>query len=130
MTEKTIQSAPGSAGQEATYEAQCHGEPDRPAGLRVCVVGASGKLGRYMVRHALDRGYEVVAVCREVSVDKLGSSRGRSRSFRGQRTTARSSSARSAGVTPSLPCWFREGSTSIHREQPRPCSTTPVPGLV
>ncbi len=71
MTEKTIQSAPGSAGQEATYEAQCHGEPDRPAGLRVCVVGASGKLGRYMVRHALDRGYEVVAVCREVSVDKL-----------------------------------------------------------
>jgi NAD(P)-dependent dehydrogenase (short-subunit alcohol dehydrogenase family) len=39
--------------------------------LRVCIVGASGKLGRYMVQHALDRGYEVVAVCRQQSVGKL-----------------------------------------------------------
>jgi hypothetical protein len=38
---------------------------------RVCIVGASGKLGRYMVRHALERGYEVVGVCREQSVHKL-----------------------------------------------------------
>jgi NAD(P)-dependent dehydrogenase (short-subunit alcohol dehydrogenase family) len=38
---------------------------------KVCIVGASGKLGRYMVRHALDRGYEVVGVCREESVEKL-----------------------------------------------------------
>jgi NAD(P)-dependent dehydrogenase (short-subunit alcohol dehydrogenase family) len=38
---------------------------------RVCIVGASGKLGRYMVQHSLDRGYEVVAVCREESVSKL-----------------------------------------------------------
>jgi hypothetical protein len=38
---------------------------------KVCIVGASGKLGRYMVRHCLDRGYEVVGVCRERSVDKL-----------------------------------------------------------
>ncbi|RSM70744.1 short-chain dehydrogenase [Actinoplanes sp. ATCC 53533] len=45
--------------------------------LRVCVVGASGKLGRYMVRHALDRGYEVVAVCREQSVGKLDEFAGR-----------------------------------------------------
>ena len=38
---------------------------------KVCIVGASGKLGRYMVGHALDRGYEVVGVCREQSVGKL-----------------------------------------------------------
>ncbi|MGY0231823.1 NAD(P)-dependent oxidoreductase [Longispora urticae] len=40
-------------------------------GRRVCIVGASGKLGRHMVRHALDRGFEVVGVCREKSVHKL-----------------------------------------------------------
>jgi hypothetical protein len=40
-------------------------------GKRVCIVGASGKLGRYMVQHALDRGYQVVGVCREQSVHKL-----------------------------------------------------------
>ncbi len=39
--------------------------------MKVCIVGASGKLGRYMVRHALDRGYEVVGVCRAQSVGKL-----------------------------------------------------------
>jgi NAD(P)-dependent dehydrogenase (short-subunit alcohol dehydrogenase family) len=39
--------------------------------MRVCIVGASGKLGQYMVRHALDRGYDVVGVCREKSVRKL-----------------------------------------------------------
>ncbi len=44
---------------------------------RVCIVGASGKLGQYMVQHALDRGYEVVGVCRERSVDKLDAFKGR-----------------------------------------------------
>ena len=39
--------------------------------MRVCIVGAAGKLGRYMVQHALDRGYEVVGVCRAESVGKL-----------------------------------------------------------
>ena len=39
--------------------------------MKVCIVGASGKLGRYMVQHALDRGYAVVGVCRERSVGKL-----------------------------------------------------------
>ncbi len=45
--------------------------------MRVCIVGASGKLGRYMVQHALDRGYEVVGVCRERSVAKLDPFKGR-----------------------------------------------------
>ena len=44
---------------------------------KVCIVGASGKLGQYMVQHALDRGYEVVGVCRERSVDKLNAFKGR-----------------------------------------------------
>ena len=39
--------------------------------MKICVVGASGKLGKYMVQHALGRGYEVVGVCRERSVGKL-----------------------------------------------------------
>ena len=38
---------------------------------KVCIIGASGKLGQYMVEHALARGYEVVGVCRERSVGKL-----------------------------------------------------------
>lgn len=45
--------------------------------MRVCVVGASGKLGQYLVQHALDRGYEVVGVCREESVGKLERFEGR-----------------------------------------------------
>jgi uncharacterized protein YbjT (DUF2867 family) len=48
-----------------------------PALKKVCIVGASGKLGQYMIRHALDKGYEVVGVCRERSVDKLDAFKGR-----------------------------------------------------
>ncbi|MGW1179219.1 NAD(P)-dependent oxidoreductase [Kitasatospora sp. NPDC002543] len=44
---------------------------------KVCVIGASGKLGQYMVGHALERGYEVVGVCRERSVPKLAAFEGR-----------------------------------------------------
>jgi NAD(P)-dependent dehydrogenase (short-subunit alcohol dehydrogenase family) len=44
--------------------------------MRVCIVGASGKLGTYMVRHALDRGYDVVGVCRAASVPKLEAFKG------------------------------------------------------
>jgi hypothetical protein len=44
---------------------------------KVCIIGASGKLGQYMLQHALDRGYEVVGVCRERSVGKLDAFKGR-----------------------------------------------------
>ena len=45
--------------------------------MKVCIIGASGKLGRYMAQHALDQGYEVVGVCRERSVGKLDEFKGR-----------------------------------------------------
>lgn len=51
--------------------------------MRICIVGASGKLGRYMVQHALDRGHEVVGVCRERSVGKLEAFKGRITVFPG-----------------------------------------------
>ena len=44
---------------------------------KVCIIGASGKLGQYMVRDALAQGYEVVGVCREGSVGKLDTFNGR-----------------------------------------------------
>jgi uncharacterized protein YbjT (DUF2867 family) len=50
---------------------------------KICIVGASGKLGQYMVQHALDRGYEVVGVCRGASVEKLDVFKGRITVIRG-----------------------------------------------
>jgi hypothetical protein len=45
--------------------------------MKICIVGASGKPGRYLVQHALDRGHTVVGVCREQSVGKLSKFNGR-----------------------------------------------------
>jgi NAD(P)-dependent dehydrogenase (short-subunit alcohol dehydrogenase family) len=45
--------------------------------MKVCIVGASGKLGRYIIQHALDRGYDVVGVCRPESMEKLDEFEGR-----------------------------------------------------
>lgn len=39
--------------------------------MKVAIIGASGKLGQYMIQHCLDRGHEVVGVCRPESVGKL-----------------------------------------------------------
>ena len=50
---------------------------------KICIVGISGKLGQYMVQHALDRGYEVVGVCRAVSLGKLDRFAGRITVFAG-----------------------------------------------
>lgn len=47
---------------------------------KVWIIGASGKhgqYGQYMVRHALDRGYEVVGVCWPQSAGKLDAFDGR-----------------------------------------------------
>ena len=71
-----------SSGRQA-LEAQDGTKTIGPAARRICIIGASGKLGRYMVRQALDRGYEVVAVCREVSVEKLEEFSGRITIFAG-----------------------------------------------
>jgi NAD(P)-dependent dehydrogenase (short-subunit alcohol dehydrogenase family) len=51
--------------------------------MKVCIIGASGKLGQYMVQHCLDRGYEVVGVCRSKSEKKLDRFRNRITIFPG-----------------------------------------------
>ena len=48
-----------------------------------CIVRASGKLGQYLVQLALERGYQVVGVCRPQSVGKLERFRGRITIFPG-----------------------------------------------
>lgn len=45
--------------------------------MRVCILGISGKLGRHMLGHCLERGHEVVGVCRHESVGKLDADRDR-----------------------------------------------------
>jgi NAD(P)H-binding len=51
---------------------------------RVCILGISGKLGQYMIGHALDRGYQVQGVCRTESVPKLARWGDRIRVFPGR----------------------------------------------
>ena len=75
---------------------------------KICIVGASGKLGQYMVQHALDRGYEVVGVCRERSVGKLDGLKGRITIFPGatnDREVIRKAVAGCDGVLTVLAPW-------------------------
>ncbi len=65
--------------------------------MKVCIVGASGKLGQYMVQHSLDRGYEVVGVCRPESVGKLDAFEGRITVFPGATDDAEVIEAATAG---------------------------------
>ncbi len=51
--------------------------------MKICIVGASGKLGQYMVQHALDQGYQIVGVCRQRSVEKLDAFKDRMTVFPG-----------------------------------------------
>jgi hypothetical protein len=95
---------------------------------QVCIVGASGKLGKYMVQHALDWGYEVVGVCRERSVGKLDAFRGRITVIPGATNDAKSARRRWQGATECSPCWYLGEFTTTRREPPKPYSTTRSPG--
>jgi NADPH:quinone reductase-like Zn-dependent oxidoreductase len=82
---------------------------------KVCVVGASGKLGQYMVQHALDRGYEVVGVCRESSVPKLDKFKGQIEIIMGNtndREVIRKAVAGCDGVLTVLVPWGMENYSS------------------
>ena len=75
---------------------------------KVCIIGASGKLGQYMVQHSLDRGYEVVGVCRESSTGKLDPFKGRITIFPGatnDRDVVRQAVAGCDGVLTVLVPW-------------------------
>lgn len=77
---------------------------------KVCIIGASGKLGQYMVQHCLDRGYEVTGVCRERSAAKLDRFNGRITLFPGDtndRTVIQKAVAGCDGVLTVLVPWGR-----------------------
>jgi NAD(P)-dependent dehydrogenase (short-subunit alcohol dehydrogenase family) len=78
---------------------------------KVCIIGASGKLGQYMVQHSLNRGYTVTGVCRESSVDKLRPFKDRITiipGFTNNRETVRKAVAECDGVLTVLVPWGRQ----------------------
>ena len=90
---------------------------------KVCIVGASGKLGQYMVQHALDRGWEVVGVCREKSVDKLDAFKERITIFPG-RTNDREVIKKAVAGCDGVLTVLVPGGKTTPPERPRRCSTT------
>lgn len=78
---------------------------------KVCIIGASGKLGRYMVQHCLDRGYKVNGVCRESSVNKLEPFKDRITIYPGatnNRDVIKRAVADCEGVLTVVVCWGRK----------------------
>src|SRR5947207_15735227 len=92
--------------------------------MRVCIVGASGKLGQYMVQHALDRRYEVVGVCREQSVGKLDKFKRRITVVPGATNDPDVIRRAIAGCDGVLVVLVPRVSTGTPRERPRQYSTT------
>ena len=84
--------------------------------MRVCVVGESGKLVEYMVQHALDRGHEVVGVCREQSVGKLAEFEGQITVVPGATERPRGQEQAVAGATACSSWSSRARSTGTRRE--------------
>lgn len=83
----------GHVGKVRTPEEKLHAPVEAPSkqvagpkgrDMKVCIVGASGKLGTYMIQHCLDRHCEVTGVCRAESVKKLKEFEGHLRVFPGR----------------------------------------------
>lgn len=75
----------------------------------------SGKLGKSMVQHALDRGYGIVGCAGSGAPEDSARSRGASPSYPEQRTTARSSRKRLRGATGFSPGKFPQSALSLAR---------------
>lgn len=94
--------------------------------MKICIVGASGKLGKYMVQHAVDRGHKVVGVCRERSVGKLEAFKGRITVVPGAADDRAVIQQAVAGCDGVLTCWSRGARSITLREQRRQYSITRV----
>ena len=92
--------------------------------MRVCIVGASGKLGRYMVQHALDREYDVVGVCRQQSVEKLDAFKERITVIPGATNDPEVIKSALAGCDGVLVVLVPRGVHGYSTGRPKPSSTT------
>ena len=90
---------------------------------KICIIGASGKLGVYMVKHALARDYEVVGVCRKKSVDKLDEFKDRITIVPGATNDRMGLRKLWKAAMGFLPCWFHGAITNTPLELPKPFST-------